>query len=289
MPSQRRIAVIGGRSAVATQLRAGPFPCADYIVRSAPRAGEIYVSDYHEITSDILEGYEAVINCTGATSGSPEDLYHVNATLVKRLALASRSAGVRRFVHISSFSTLGHVETVDVQTPSRPTSSYGQSKLAGDETLLATAAPGFAVTAVRLPAIVDPQGHGKVERLVRYWRAARVMPVPNSDVRRTMISSMLAAEAMARAANDDVGGIRYAGDPQPFTFKDAAAAISLGSRRTVIELPLPVAVLHTLRMAAPSIHRSLYTDCILAPEANLLGDATSDIMPTIARIAAAKR
>lgn len=287
MPSDRRIVIVGGRSAIAVRLREGPFPEAECFVRRPAATGELRVDSYHHIGPQDLERYDTVINCAGAVKGSADDLDLANSALPAAIAAACQSAGVRRLIHVSSFSVLGPVENVSAETPVRPDTTYGRSKLCGDEAILATATDDMAVIPLRLPAIIDADGEGKVERLVRFWRTARTLPVPRTDVRRVMISSALAAEAIARLVGVERSGVRYAGDPLPFTFRDAEAAIREGSGRPVTMMSLPDAAFRPLKALAPAMYRSLYTDCTLAPEANVLADAASDLMVTIAKIAGA--
>jgi UDP-glucose 4-epimerase len=65
---------------------------------------------------------------------APRDAHDVNATATLDLLIAAREAGVSRFVHVSSSEVYGSAcaETMSEDHPTRPTTAYGASKLAGE-------------------------------------------------------------------------------------------------------------------------------------------------------------
>src|SRR5208283_3408103 len=65
---------------------------------------------------------------------APEENHEVNASATLKLLSAARSAGVRRFVYVSSsevYGTARHVPMTE-QHPTFPMTAYGASKLAGE-------------------------------------------------------------------------------------------------------------------------------------------------------------
>lgn len=80
---------------------------------------------------------DAVVNCAGATTGSPEVLAAANVTAVRALVTAMyQSRTPARLVQIGSAAEYGRAEPgapVAESAPVRPASLYGVTKLAGTE------------------------------------------------------------------------------------------------------------------------------------------------------------
>lgn len=284
--SSSRVAVIGGHSAIATSLREY-LPDATYFVRNNKAATDHLVQNYIDIAPQELEGYSTVINCAGLVRGGRERLCHANVALPIALASACRKAGVAKLIHVSSFAVYGSALHIGPATPVNPISEYGRSKLAGDLALLESAIRGCDPVIVRLPAIVDPDRRsGKVARLVKLWRALRAMPIPRSDVLRSMIGSRLAARVLVEVAFGSTSGVLHAADPEPFSYRRAAEAIRHGSGRRVWTLPLPRQAYRALAALAPAVSQSLFSDCVLEHKHNIAADAASELYSIIAAIAA---
>jgi nucleoside-diphosphate-sugar epimerase len=220
------ILVVGGGSSVAVAV-AEQLGERAVVAARRPRAGtdDILVGDYAMLPPSAFEGIERVVNCVGISAGPPDLLERVNVVIPGRIAAAAREAGVQQIIHVSSFSVYGGAPTIDRTTPTGPTGDYGRTKLAADRTLLALAGRGFDVAILRLPLIYTRASLGKLGRLLRLWRRARILPVPAGDIRRAMIATELAAEVIARLASiPPVTGIMFAADPEPFTYRGAARA-----------------------------------------------------------------
>ena len=283
-----KIAIIGGHSAVARRLRLGPCPRATYFVRRSGRPDERRVESYRDIGPRDLAGFEAVINCAGATGGSTDDLEQANVTLPQALAEACREAGVGRLVHMSSFSVFGHAERISETSVPNPISAYGKSKLRGDERMLAAAAGGgLEAIVVRLPAIIEPTAsRGKTAKLVTAWCRVGAIPAPKGDIQRSMISTATTARVLARLAGEGGAPIVLAADPEPFGYAAAATAIAEGAGRAVRVLWLPEWTFRPLRAVAPSLGYSLFADSLLDPGSNVAFAEPSDLYPSIAALAA---
>lgn len=65
---------------------------------------------------------------------APREAHDVNATATLDLLVAARSAGVKRFVHVSSSEVYGSAcgASIGEDHPTHPTTAYGASKLAGE-------------------------------------------------------------------------------------------------------------------------------------------------------------
>jgi nucleoside-diphosphate-sugar epimerase len=104
---------------------------------------------------------DAVVNCAGATAGTPETLTAANITgtytLTKAMLLARRRS---RLVHLGSAAEYGRAEPgvpVSEQVTPRPGAIYGATKLAGTRLVELAAAAGLDAVVLR---VFNPIGPG---------------------------------------------------------------------------------------------------------------------------------
>ena len=289
MPVPQRTMVIGGNGAIAVALRRSHLPGATYVVRSGAGPSDRLVDNYRNLAATDFAGYDAIINCAGAVSGGPGELEHANVDLPVTLARAARAAGATVFVHVSSFSVYGRAESIGTATPARPLTPYGRSKLAGDEALLSLADERFRPVVVRFPAIIDPErAKGKVARLISAWLRLGFIPTPSRAVRRSMISTSLAARVIAEVANAPTAAVILAADARPFTYEGVVQAIDDRLGRQLGVMPLPSAILAPLRLLLPrGAYQSMFGDSMLERDSNFAAAMPSDLHATIAKLAAA--
>jgi nucleoside-diphosphate-sugar epimerase len=113
-----------------------------------------------------VAGRRIVYHLARALGGSDaRTLVAVNGEGTAQVARAADAAGVERIVHAGSASVYGHIVPGVVlreDSPLRPDSAYGRSKLLGERALFSA---GGAVAAViaRIPAVLGPGAHA--------WRA----------------------------------------------------------------------------------------------------------------------
>jgi nucleoside-diphosphate-sugar epimerase len=118
-----------------------------------------------DVGPEQVEGCQTVIHCAAETKEwAPPGLYEsTNATGTVRLLDAARSAGVGRFVHVSTDSVLctgGPLHAVDESfpMPSKSPFDYAASKAAGERAVIAANdPPDFETVAIR-PSLVWGQG-----------------------------------------------------------------------------------------------------------------------------------
>jgi UDP-glucose 4-epimerase len=94
----------------------------------------------------------AARSLVGVSQQQPEDYWHTNVGGSLALLEAMRAAGCRRIVFSSTAATYGEPDVVPIRedAPTRPTNTYGASKLAVDHMLTSYAvAHGFAAVSLR--------------------------------------------------------------------------------------------------------------------------------------------
>jgi len=104
---------------------------------------------------------DAVVNCAGATVGTPDVLAAANVSGTYALVTAMILAGTRaRLVHLGSAAEYGCTERgvpVTEQVPPRPAGIYGVTKLAGTRLVELAAAAGLDAVVLR---VFNPVGPG---------------------------------------------------------------------------------------------------------------------------------
>ena len=121
-----------------------------------------------------------------------EELYYrVNRDLTIALANKAKNAGVKQFIFMSTLSVYGLVGTVGKEvminkdTPCRPNSFYGKSKLEAEGLLERLQNEDFKVAILRVPMIYGPNCPGNYEQLRRITDKTPIFPSINNN--RSMI------------------------------------------------------------------------------------------------------
>jgi NDP-hexose 4-ketoreductase len=118
---------------------------------------------------------DAIVNCAGATAGSPDALAAINVTgtyaLVRAMLLAQTQA---RLVHFGSAAEYGGAEPgapLGESAPLRPSAAYGVTKLAGTRLVELGRAAGLDAVVLR---VFNPVGAGAPESGLPGRAAAQV-------------------------------------------------------------------------------------------------------------------
>jgi nucleoside-diphosphate-sugar epimerase len=136
----------------------------DTLGRQQSRFGErlrVVRGDVRAFDRRLLESIDAVVDLSGISNDpscelEPELTRSVNVDGAKRLAIAAREQGVRRYVFSSSCSVYGHGEGLGLheESPRHPVSLYARAKAEAEDFLLARAAGGgMDVTCLRLATV----------------------------------------------------------------------------------------------------------------------------------------
>jgi Nucleoside-diphosphate-sugar epimerases len=182
MSTPRVVAVVGASgfigAAVSQLLRATGHEVVELI---APRLRNPAVSapnilneaerlDLRSLT-EAIAGCDAVVNAAGlsaSTSGDVQTLIGANALLPAALERATRSAGVRRFLHVSSASVQGRQQRLDESATNRPDSPYTRSKSLAEQAL---ALSGWTGTIILRPTSVHGPGRKVTRAILRVARS----------------------------------------------------------------------------------------------------------------------
>lgn len=196
-----------------------------------------------------LEGVDAIIHSAGLAhvmSGAPADDYRVlNTEATINLAQAAQRAGVRRFVFLSSIrAQCGHSAeglVNEAQTP-RPTSAYGQSKLAAERGLSEF---DLDWVALRLVLVYGPGAKGNMAALLRLACSPYPLPFGALHNRRSLLSleNLVTAIDAVLAAPEPIRRPLIVADREALTVAEMVAALRRGLSRRPGLVPVPPALL----------------------------------------------
>lgn len=181
----KRILIVGMHSYIGRSLRAYLEQYGDkYIVSEIAAKGLVP-------TADIFRGANVVFCAAGIahvkeTSKNRHLYYDINRDLVTAVAKASRDAGVKQFILLSSMSVYGlRVGHIRKDTEPQPVTAYGESKLQADEEIRKLESDGFRFACLRAPMVYGPGCRGNYQALRKF--ALRSPVFPDYENRRSMV------------------------------------------------------------------------------------------------------
>lgn len=160
---------------------------------------------------------------------------------------AAVQAGVRRVVLFSTIAVYGpsRGEVLTEETPPRPDTVYGRSKLAAEKIVLEAkgAEEGRIGTVLRLGAVYGPRIKGNYQRLLRSLAGGRFIPIGDGSNRRSLVYDRDAARAavLAAAHARAAGEVFNVTDGQFHTMKAIIETLSGALGRTPPAFALPLA------------------------------------------------
>ena len=196
-----------------------------------------------------LRGVDQVYHLAGLTAaGSEREFLDVNEGGTSRLlgAIGAAVPNLKRFVHVSSIAAVGptgHGGLLAEDSPCRPLTAYGRSKLAGEAVVRRAAALPWTI--VRPPVVYGPRDR----ELLRLFRIARrgfapVFGMGRQELSLVYVTDLVEGIAAAGREPAALGQTYHLAHPEIVRSRDLARAIGRAVRggRAPLIIPVPAAL-----------------------------------------------
>lgn len=138
-----------------------------------------------------FSGYDVVLHVAGIahmkeTKENKNLYYKVNRDLAFEVAQKAKNEGIKQFIFLSSMSVYGIERgVINNNTPTKPKSNYGKSKLQAEELISVLNSNTFKVAILRPPMIYGKGCKGNYIKLAKL--AVNIPFFPDVDNKRSMI------------------------------------------------------------------------------------------------------
>ena len=227
-----------------------------------------YSADYPSLTihslDDVeamkvaLNGYSAIVHTAARAhvmheSGSEPlaEYRRVNTDITLSLAKAAVSAGVRRFIFISSIKVHGEgsvldfpYRTSDVPMPIDP---YGISKLEAEQGLMKLAVEtGLEVVIIRPPLIYGPGVKGNFASLIKLMRKGLPLPLGAIHNKRSLVGIDNLVDLIIRCIDHPAAAnqVFLAGDGEDLSTTELLRGVAEAMGRPARLIPVPAGLLN---------------------------------------------
>lgn len=261
MPAKFLVALTGGTGFVGSQI-ADALLASGYRVRALVRRPEdpgwLAAMDVEIVKGDVrdadsldalVNGAAVVVHAAGKTSARTEaDYMAANAGGTANVAAATRRlAGDAHVILVSSLSAAGPSRDgipVKATAPGRPVSSYGRSKLAGEEELRRIC--GFPFTILRPCAVYGPRETAIRDLFVAASKG--VVPVLAGGTPRIQLVYALdvAAAVVGALRRGGRGETFFVAHPEILTYGSIARTLASLPPKKPLLLPVPAPLIRLL-------------------------------------------
>lgn len=219
-----------------------------------------------QLPEDALAGVDTIFHLAGKahalseTWQDEEEYFHINTEGTGALLEAAKSAGVRRFVFISSVKAMGEGGNVcqDESEVCRPETPYGRSKLAAERLVLEG---GYVPEPVvlRLSMVYGSSRKGNLPRMIEAVAKGRFPPLPELSNRRSMVhvKDVVQAALLAAGKPAAVGQTYIVTDGQACSTRQMYEWICEALDKPVPAWTIPKSMLKVLAKVGDGIGRIL--------------------------------
>lgn len=212
-----------------------------YIGESFVQYISAYHPDWHVDTVDMIgnmwrkfsfSGYDSVFHVAGIahqkeTKRNAPLYFSVNRDLALDVARKAKKEGVQQFIFLSSMSVYGiKTGAITTNTPLKPKSPYGMSKLQAEKLLQLLADDTFKVAILRPPMVYGKNCKGNFQTVVKL---VKTLPVfPKLDNHRSMLYIHNLCACVADIAAHTRSGLFLPQDPECMNTSQMAVYIAEG-------------------------------------------------------------
>lgn len=210
-----------------------------------------------------FSSYDVVFHVAGIahikeTSDNQELYYEVNRDLAYKTAQKAKEDGIKHFIFLSSMSVYG-IENgiIDMNTPFKPNSAYGKSKIEAEELINKLRDDSFTIATLRPPMVYGKGCRGNYPRLARL---ALVTPIfPKVDNKRSMIYIDNLSEFVKQLIDNKSGGLFF---PQNVEYVNTSEMVRLIAEVHGKKVVITKAFNPLLRILNISVLNKLFGDLV---------------------------
>ncbi|MBX8814247.1 NAD-dependent epimerase/dehydratase family protein [Ochrobactrum sp. MR34] len=253
---------------------AGGFIGRRLVVYLREQAHEVQIIARHELSEPDFSGVECVIHCagiahrSGKNAADPSEMDAVNHRLAVALAEQARTAGVKRFIFVSTINVVaGHPSPLTTDLSYRPLSDYGYTKALAEQGLLKM--QGIEIGIAR-PALVYGAGApGNLRLLLKLCDSAVPLPFGCANNQRSFVSCnnvVRALEFMAQADQAQIDHrIFHLADPVLLSTKQLVTRLrqAMGKANRMVPVPRPLMKAGLTLLGKKAIYEQLFEDLII--------------------------
>jgi nucleoside-diphosphate-sugar epimerase len=230
---------------------------------------ELSQLDSEPMLRDAAAGCDVVVHLAAlahqagrSAAGRWDEFERVNVESTRFLARTARALGLRRFVFVSSVAAVCSQSEVcvDEQTPARPDTDYGRSKLLAEEALQKELQDGSTDWCVlRPPLVYGPGSPGNMGRLMRLIEHGLPLPFGSIHNRRSFIFVDNLVDALATVVTHpgEIRSIYFVGDGSDFSTPELVLSLAAAACRPTRLLHVPVGILKLLGRMGDGVERLL--------------------------------
>ena len=215
-----------------------------------------------------FSGFESVVLVAGIAHQKETDVnrhlyYEVNRDLAYEIARTSKAAGIHHFVMLSTMSVYGVDEgVITPETEPCPSTSYGKSKLQGEELVASLSDETFGVAILRPPMVYGPNCKGNFNSLVKL---AMSLPVfPKVENKRSAIYIDNLCSFIIMCVSEGLTGLYFPQDDRYLNTSHAASviaeAVGRRSRQSTLLGMAVIASKSVLRIARKAFGTLIYSE-----------------------------
>lgn len=249
---------------------------------------EVLPLSRNDLSDPDFSGVETLVHCaalahrTGAERPDAATFDAVNHRLAVELAVRAKTAGVRRFVFVSTIYTVaGNPSPLTPDMRLKPRDDYGRAKAKAEADLRELS--GIEIVIARPVLVYGPGARANLKALIKLCDSGLPLPFGLANNRRSFVSLENVARALtflSVAPADKVAGrVFHLAEPQPRSTQELVTKLRAALGKPSRLLPVPPVFMRLLLSAAgkSGLYDQLYGD--LVADTSSLIEAGFDYLP----------
>jgi nucleoside-diphosphate-sugar epimerase len=222
---------------------------------------QVYFGDLSDIQSNYLKDVDAVIHAAALAKpyGKAEDFQRINIDGTRKLIEVARSAGVKKFIHISTEAVCFQGKSlidIDETAPvlQTPMYDYAYSKAVAEKLVLEANHKDFQTIALRPSWIWGPGDTNALPMMVEMVQSGKFMWVDKGSARKTTTYIYNLIDAIESTLDTSVSGkVYFINDGEYRTLKEFLTPLLATQGLSIPEKSVPGWLIRTVGMIAESI------------------------------------